>query len=64
MNIPVWVNSNYTRHQMNQTVQSYAQIEDLKQSDGEPISIWEVLQIVGSTIAIWFLLGLVIILLT
>lgn len=64
MNIPVWVNSNYTRHQMNQTVQSYAQIEELKQSDGEPISIWGVLQIVGSTIAIWLLLSLILIALT
>ena len=64
MNIPVWINSNYARRQMEQPSQNCAQLEELKQSDGEPISIWEVLQIVGSTIAIWLLLSLILILLT
>ena len=58
MNIPVWVNSNYTRRQM------YARIEELKQIDGEPISACETIQIVGLTIAAWALLSLMIIALT
>lgn len=58
MNIPEWINSNYTRYQM------YAQIKELKQFDGEPISTWETLRIIGLTIAAWALLSLMIIALT
>ncbi len=64
MNIPEWINSNYIRRQSKQPSQSCARLERLKQSDGEPLSTWEMLQIIVLTIAIWFLLGLVIILLT
>lgn len=64
MNIPDWINSNYIRHQKEQEPQSYGQIEELKQSDGEPISAWEILQMILLVIAIWFLLSMAIILLT
>lgn len=64
MNIPDWINSNYIRHQKEQEPQSCGQIEELKQSDEEPISAWEILQMILLVIAIWFLLSMAIILLT
>lgn len=59
--IPEWVNENYRKRR---EMEEMARIWKIRETEGEPISLWEILEMVVTGILCWIAFGLIILIAT